>query len=410
MALNFGKVNRSASFNPTSAFPLDARYYFETLAAATEAVKGAVEVGSSEGTYFYGENVVVVENGKATLYLIQPDKTLTEVGSVPVGDEKSITVVDGKIKVVGFDDAETGAQPRKKADGTIEWVKPDTTTVEGLQTLVSGLESDVESLQTSKANAADVYTKDEVDGKISGVYHYKGTVATYSALPSDAAVGDVYNIETADAALGVKAGDNAAWNGSAWDILSGTVDLSNYFTKSEVNDALANKVDKNGTDRLITEEEGNALADLINGTYNNVVKSVDTEELSVDENGNLTIVKVDKDKVDGLTALLEEKVDKVAGSRLMTDEEGTKLAGIDAGANVNILEKVMINNEALTISEKGVNIPIGGESLGTIKSATGENKVTISADGEGSVPSVNVNTLVQTTGETLILNGGSSSN
>jgi hypothetical protein len=30
MALTFGKNNRSIAFNPTSAFPLDARSYFES--------------------------------------------------------------------------------------------------------------------------------------------------------------------------------------------------------------------------------------------------------------------------------------------------------------------------------------------------------------------------------------------
>ena len=48
MAISFGKVNRSASFNPTSAFPLDARYYFETLAAAEAAAAKAAEESAAE--------------------------------------------------------------------------------------------------------------------------------------------------------------------------------------------------------------------------------------------------------------------------------------------------------------------------------------------------------------------------
>ena len=82
----FGKLNFSVSFNPTSGFPLDARYYFDSLDAATTAAQGAVEVGSSDGTYFYGMNLVVVESGAATMYVIQPDKTLKPVGTTPVGD------------------------------------------------------------------------------------------------------------------------------------------------------------------------------------------------------------------------------------------------------------------------------------------------------------------------------------
>lgn len=80
---------------------------------------------------------------------------------------------------------------------------------------------------------------------ISSVYKYKGTVSTYADLPaSGLVIGDVYNVETADASHGVKAGDNVVWTGSAWDVLSGTVDLSAYATTSAMNTALDGKVDK----------------------------------------------------------------------------------------------------------------------------------------------------------------------
>ena len=60
------------------------------------------------------------------------------------------------------------------------------------------------------------------------VYKYKGSVATYSALPSsNLTVGDVYNVEAADPINGIEAGDNVAWTGTAWDILSGSIDTSN---------------------------------------------------------------------------------------------------------------------------------------------------------------------------------------
>ena len=76
----FGKLNFAVAFAPQTAFPLDARYYFDSLEAAEAAALSAVEVGSSTGTYFYGENVVVVTGTSATLYLIQPNNTLKEVG------------------------------------------------------------------------------------------------------------------------------------------------------------------------------------------------------------------------------------------------------------------------------------------------------------------------------------------
>lgn len=411
MSMNFGKLNFSTSFKPTAAFPLNANCYFESLEQAIAAAATAEEVGSSNTVYHYGQEIAVVENNKATIYVIQPDKTLKEVGATPAGDGTSVEVVDGKIRIIGFAGAESGSQPRKKADGTIEWVKPDTSTVEGLQTLVSGLESDVETLQTSKANAADVYTKNEVDTKLSAVYRYSGSVNSYADLPTDLTntdsdIGKTYNVKTANKAHGIKAGDNVAWTGTEWDVLAGEVDLSTYSTTEQITAELDKKVDKVDGSRLITAEEAAKIAT----AEANVIESVDTAQFALDGDKKLTLLDVAMSKVTGLTDALADKVDKVEGSRLITEAEATKLGAIESGAQANILEVVKLNGEALAISEKGVDIPVAGESLGVVKSSAAENKVSVGTDGEMSVNNVNVNKLVQTDGETLILNGGTSEN
>ena len=88
---------------------------------------------------------------------------------------------------------------------------------------------------SSKANSADVYTKNEIDGKLSGAMHFKGTVATVSALPSTGNVqGDMYNV--------LSTGANYAWDGSAWDKLSENIDLSDYYTKTQTDTAISTAV------------------------------------------------------------------------------------------------------------------------------------------------------------------------
>lgn len=83
---DFGKLNFNISLKPTSAFPLDARCYFESLADAEAAAATAEEAGSTNTIYYYGQKLVVVANGVATWYTIQPDKTLKKDGS---GDENT---------------------------------------------------------------------------------------------------------------------------------------------------------------------------------------------------------------------------------------------------------------------------------------------------------------------------------
>ena len=381
MSMDFGKLNFSTSFKPTSAFPLNANCYFESYTQAVAAAAEAEEVGSSNTVYHYGQEIAVVENGIATLYIIQPNKTLEEVGKAPVGDEKSITVDDdGIIKIVGLDNAEVGAQlvVKTAADGVtkeVSWVKPDTTTVEGLQTAIA-------NLQEGKADKSD----------ITNVYKYKGSVNTYAELPTEGlAIGHVYNVVTADTEHGVRAGDNLAWNGTEWDNLGGTVDLSAYSTTDEITTLLDGKVDAVDGSRLMTDAEGTKLAGIAEGANVNVIDSVDSQ-FSIDENKKLSLNDIAMSKVTGLS-------DALAGKMNTGD------------ADKNILESVKINGTALTITDKAVNIPIAtAEALGVIKSSTGDNKVTVGADGIATVSTVNANTLTQTEGEYLILNGGSSSN
>ena len=45
---DFGKLNFAVSFNPQTAFPLDARYYFSSLSAA-EAAAATARVGAHGG-------------------------------------------------------------------------------------------------------------------------------------------------------------------------------------------------------------------------------------------------------------------------------------------------------------------------------------------------------------------------
>ncbi len=55
---------------------------------------------------------------------------------------------------------------------------------------------------------------------------------------------------------------------------------------------------------------------------------------------------------------LGKKVDKVEGSRLMTNAEGTKLAGIAEGAQVNVIEKIKVNGVEVTPVEKAVDVTV----------------------------------------------------
>lgn len=436
----FGKLNFAVAFNPQTAFPLDARYYFDSLSTAQTAAQGAVEVGSASGTYFFGQTVVVVESSVATLYVIQPDQTLKPVGSTVLGDGKSITVTDGQVQLVGFAEAQPGQQPRIGAGGSLEWYTPDSSTVEGLQQTVGQLQTDVTELQSdvgtindtleTKANVSDVYTQTQTDQKIaaavSSTYKPSGSLE-FASLPTPSAdnLGNVYNVTDAFTAgatfiaseQGQKypADTNVAVvevDGQYYfDALSGFVDLTGYLTTTEAAETyatiaqLGNKVDKVSGSSLVQDTLITKLTNLLN------IQSVADGQLEVSPEGQLSVVSISQSQVAGLTDALSDKVDVVAGKGLstndFTNELLQKLNGIEDGAQVNVIEAININGAPLAISGQTVNIPIATNTqLGVVLSSTGENKVTVAGDGTMSVAQVNANTLVQTEGDSLILNGG----
>ena len=250
---NGAKWDVGVSINRTNPLPLDVNSVFASKEALDTYVAGAFA--------YPGQVVAVVEESATTIYYIDQDKALHEVGKKPVGDNKTVAVAeDGTISLANLAGAETGSQPVLQADGSISWIKPDTTTVEGLTTAVEslgnrataledkvgddskGLVKEVADLTTDvsgvKSDLADnYYNKEAVDGLVSGAFHFRGNAKELNAegnlIGTDdkvitGNVGDVYQI-----------GDKEyAYNGSAWVELGFTLDLTAYATTASVTTAV----------------------------------------------------------------------------------------------------------------------------------------------------------------------------
>lgn len=96
-------------------------------------------------------------------------------------------------------------------------------------------------------------------------------------------------------------------------------------------------------------------------------------------------------KTADVNAELAKKVDKVDGSRLMTNAEGTKLAGIAEGAQVNVIEKIKVNGVEQTVTDKAVDIKVPTGALAELNEVSEDNlnsalkeKVNAAAEGNHS--------------------------
>ena len=233
MALDFGKLNFSTSFNPTSAFPIDARTYFESLTAAQAAAATAEAAGSSNTTYYIGQIFTVYEAGEVSAYQVTAAKALQKLASTTASGDLASDVATLQSQVGALQTSMTAAE------GAIEDIKDGTTAVgkatadaagndiaatyetkanvsalgervttaegeiDALQTTVGDqgdrlttAEGEIDTLQTTVGSAESGLVKDVNDlksqiGGVTGALHFKGVVAELPADLSTYNEGDV---------------------------------------------------------------------------------------------------------------------------------------------------------------------------------------------------------------------------
>lgn len=220
-----------------------------SIATNTYDAHGAAKAvqGETTATVKNVEDAVAVLNGNKTTAGSVAKSIADALGEVTSENyvtkdaqvNANISTLDAKIK--SLEDVSTDTTVVVDAE------KGEATVTKGDATFTTYTKAKEDELLAGKADKAttlagygieDAYTKDEIDGKIASTFHYKGTKATYAELPAEGnQIGDVWNVEQADAEHGVKAGDNVAWNGTSWDVLAGVTDLSAYATKVEMNAA-----------------------------------------------------------------------------------------------------------------------------------------------------------------------------
>lgn len=134
------------------------------------------------------------------------------------------------------------------------------------------------SSETELYLASDLYTKGEVDNKIGSAIHYKGSVATHADLPSTGQqVGDMWNVKAT--------GKNYVWAENpemkdppepGWDDISTSVDLSNYYTKSETESGFATKGELETTNTAVSgkQDKININSGILKATSNGIAAAV----------------------------------------------------------------------------------------------------------------------------------------
>ena len=264
---------------------------------------------------------------------------------------------------------------------------------------------------TQSAVNADLYAKYAAVGNAYRVKGTKATIAEVTALTTKA-IGDVWNV-TAEFTLNSKtypAGTNVVWTGSEWDPLGGTVDLAaveakipgNFYCSPDgpwdrceymlfhlmspdgkelmaglpratatrggfMSASYAGKLDgiADGAQVNVIEQvkvNGTALSvasKAVNIDLSSYAKSADTIHVA-DVTASETNMNLKLRKAAGETpicnVIFSAATQSAAG--VMSSSDKSKLDGIAAGAQVNVIESVKVNGTALSVSGKSVNIDL----------------------------------------------------
>lgn len=230
-----------------SEFENDSNFQTDTQVAST--VNAAVEAKATETKeYVDGQLAIKADSvhkhtkSDITDFPTNVSEFTNDSGYQTAANVESTLISKGYLTAVP-DEYVTDTELSGKGYQTSEQVETAITS-KGYQT-----SSQVETAISTKGYVTDTQVTTKLNdyakkSDIASVYKYKGTVSTYAELPSsDQQVGDTYNVETADAEHNVKAGDNVSWNGTAWDVLAGTVDLSGYVEDADLVEITTEEID-----------------------------------------------------------------------------------------------------------------------------------------------------------------------
>lgn len=338
--------------------------------------------------------------------------------TLPAPDGTTIVDDNGTWKLAGFDAATANSFPVKNASGEIVWtaLPEHFADIDTMYTTISGLGT----ASTKNVAATGDATANEVvmgnDSRLTNarnaadVYDW-AKAATKPAYDADE-VGAVSIVANQGLTAEQKAAARANIDVLGTDTLYGadiglTIDDQTYVITVTLKDQNGDTLGTAKTIDLPLESV------VVSGSYDAATKKViltlkngSTVEFSVADlisglQSEITSAnKLDADLVDDTNAV----------NKFVTAADKTKLAGIDDGAEVNVVESVSTADGALPVTDKGVTIPTASTSAqGTVKSTTVNNGVAVGNDGVMTVNDITTDKLVQGV-DTLIFDCGDSSN
>lgn len=432
-----------------TSLPATYPYAGQIVALATDA--GVSVLVIKEGASGFVTEPISAEtavDGEVITYNADKELTLIGFADAATGARLQKTATGVEWVVPGSDGTMTDAQVQQAINDlnrdvtnlgkdldTVETIVGKKSTEEGVAS--TGLIGSVEALEaqdgilageigTLKTDLLNVYTKTETNNAIAAaiaaVDHLSREIV--EVLPENANDNVIYMVRR-EGGTGQDVYNEYMYINGAWEIIGDTsVDLTGY---AKTEDILVKSVSSDFTvtgDGQLTFKAG--AAPEINGS--NISNIAITNVAGLQDALNSKVAAEEGKSL--VSNTLITKLGNLAEIKSVSDEftltngelsvnaiAAAKITGLPAalaeietlkGAQSSYVKSISVNGTTLELSaEQGVNIPVATDSvLGVVKSASGDNKVAVAADGTMSVASVNITSLSQNEGEWLEINGG----
>lgn len=341
--------------------------------------------GTANGTVkFNGEDVAVKGLGSAaytdsTAYDANGAAKTAEDNAKAYADGKIGTVADGTTVVAMIADAKKAGTDAAAAAQAAQSTADSKTTMEAVEAKGYATKTEAQGYANAKdtaiaaAQSAADTAQEGVDGLKTRVSTIEGDylktadkTALQTAIDTEKGRMDAFlaSAEVGDAAIDTlkELQDYITTHGEAAATLTTKVGtLETTVGKAAEGENPATGLVKSVADNAsaIAAEQTRAK-----GIEGNLQSAINTLNGANTVNGS--VAKTVKDAVDAAQATLQgnidKKVDKVSGKGLSTNDytndEKTKLEGIAAGAQVNVIETVKVNGVALTPTAKAVDVTV----------------------------------------------------
>lgn len=378
---DFNIMNLPMAIERNNAIPLDSSavwYSYEEMAA----------YATSGATAYVGQILSLIENDVANAYIItNVAGNLERVGSATIVDNKTIVLDNGIIAFKDFgkryykydeesekyvlqnvDDEHpwiAGLEPKvvsEEGQLVLGWYEPNTTTMEGVNSTLSTLQTTVNDLSEevagTKETLKNVYNKSEVDSAIAAAVAGASQLG-YKKVDSIDEI-DLTDDKTIFLVPALEGLANDVYDeymvidGVIEKMGSWEVNLDDYATK----DDLAGKVDAQDGYSLVSDVLIERLENIQPNAEQNFIKSVSSNFTVTD--GLLELISLPSSidlsastVIQNLNNALAGKVDAEEGKSLVADDLIEKLIILDPNAQANVIDNV---SDEFTITGKTLSI------------------------------------------------------